>query len=197
MLHLNGGLICSIDCETSGLKAGHHDLLEVAILPLDKELRPRQDIMPFDIKLQPKFPDRADPRAMRVNRLKISELLIDGIDVFQAIDFFETWFGKLRLREGKKIMPLAQNWPFDREFLIAWLGAETFNHYFDYHYRDTCVVANYCNDIADLRNEKYPFAKQNLQYLCTQLNVKTERSHRALEDALATAEVYRRMLQMA
>lgn len=192
--HLNGNLLCAIDCETSGLEAGKHDMLQICILPLDNQLEPNKQVMPFTLTLKPKRPENADPGAFRVNKMTLADCVLKGVDPYEAADAFEEWFFKLKLADGKKIAPLAHNWPFDRSFIIDWLGMETFAQFFDYHARDTAVVANYLNDRADIAGEKYPFPKVNLAYVSSQLSIVNPDAHTAIGDALTTAKVYKALL---
>jgi DNA polymerase III epsilon subunit-like protein len=194
MRHLNSNLLAAIDVETSGLKAGFHDLLQICILPLDNQLKPNQERNPFILNLKPKKPENADPGAFRVNKLSLADCILKGMDPYSAADLFDDWFAKLKLPPGKKICPLAHNYPFDRSFIIEWLGDESYNQYFDYHSRDTAVIANYLNDRADLMNEKFPFPKINLSYVAAQLEIQNPDAHTAVGDAMTTALVYKAML---
>ena len=117
MIHLNGNILCAVDCETTGLDCNYHDVIEFACCPLDSQLRPHSEIMPFACQIKPRFPERADPRALRVNNLKLADLMVDGVDYHESGDAFIDWFQRLNLREGKKIMPLAQIWSFDKGFI--------------------------------------------------------------------------------
>lgn len=198
MLHLNGNLLCVIDTETTGLKAGFHDVIEVCIIPLDCNIQPLKELngkplMPFMVELQPKRPNNIDPEALSVNKKTLVEIMGRGLDPWYAADLFEKWWEDLKLPFGKRITPLGQNYAFDRGFLVDWLGDENYNQFFHYHYRDTCVAAGFMNDRADFHAEVYPFQKINLQYLCSTLKVERQRAHTAVSDCLATAEVYRRM----
>ena len=90
---------------------------------------------------------------------------------------------------------MAQNWPFDRSFLIEWLGNASYEHLFSPLYRDTMTIAIFHSDLCDFRSDKVKFVQYNLQYLCQKLGVINQKQHDALQDCIATAEVYRRLLQ--
>lgn len=200
MIHWNGNQVCAIDTETTGLIAGYHDLIQICILPLDSNLRPRKDVLPFYIEMIPYHPERAEPKAMQVNRLDFAIIGKRGHHPDKAIDLFEQWVGKLGLPQtkygrSKKIIPLGQNYPFDMGFIKEWMGAETYNEYFDYNYRDTKVIANFLNDRAGMHVEKVPFPRTSLANISTKLNVSNPNAHDALADCQTTAEVYRRLLQ--
>lgn len=200
MIHWNGNQLCAIDTETTGLRADYHDLIQICVLPLDSNIQPRKDVYPFYIEMIPYHPERADPKAMEINRLDFAKIAQRGLDPDKAKDVFEEWIGKLGLPEtkfgkSKRILPLGQNYPFDMGFIKAWLGNETYNEFFDYSYRDTKVAAAFMNDRAAMHAEKVPYSKTSLGWLANQHNVQHDRAHDALADCLTTAEVYRRMCQ--
>jgi len=197
MIHLNGNLLCAVDVETTGLRPGYHDIIQIAVLPLDSQIRPIQNIRPFYVAaMKPKRLENIDKAAPKAHRINMAELCLKGLDPWKAVDLFEEWFERLELPVGKRIVPLAHNWVFDRAFVIDWLGELSFEHFFDYHYRDSMVAAEYLNDRADHHVEKYPFPKVSLEYCCNILNVTNADAHNALADCVATAEVYKRMLMM-
>jgi len=194
MQHLNGNLLCAVDVETTGLIAGTHDIVQIAILPLDAHIKPLQTVMPFYINMKPKRLENVDKMASKIHRINMAKLIIEGFDAFKAADMLDEWFERLRLPVGKKIVPLAHNWVFDRSFIIEWLGPLSFEHLFDWRYRDSMVAASFVNDRCDHHNERYAYPKLSLSYCCTQLRVNNINPHDALSDCAATAEVYRRQL---
>lgn len=195
MIHLNGNVLCVIDCETSGSIPGIHDLIQICILPLDADLKPWRGINPFYMDLQPKRPENWDPDDVKTTRTRFCEAKIKGMNPDQACTLFDEWFAKLAMPPGKRISPLAQNWPFDREFIIDWLGRESVHQYFDARYRDTMAGALLMNDIAYFRVNTAPYAKVNLTWLAKTHDIPHERAHDALADCVVTAEVYRQMIK--
>ncbi len=196
MVHWNGNQVCAIDTETTGLKVGWHEIIQICILPLDSNFKPRRDVLPFFIEMVPEHPERATPEAMRVNRLDFAIIGQRGHDQEKAKDLLEAWIGKLSLPTTKfgtpkKIIPLGHNYAFDRGFITSWLGHETYNGYFHYDYRDTKITAAYLNDRAAMHAEKVPFNKGNLVWLSKKLDILHDRAHDALSDCIATAGVYR------
>lgn len=195
MTHLNGHLMCVVDVETTGERPGFHDLIQICVLPVDYKLDPWKEFVPFYTNLQLKRPENISEEASMKSRVKASEAQLNGLDPYRGADLFEEWFEKLKLAPGKRIVPLAHNWPFDRGFIIDWLGEENFRQFFDGRYRDTMVSAAFCNDRADFMIEPYPYPKINLEYLATVMKIPHERAHDALGDCITTLEVYKQMIK--
>lgn len=201
MVHWNGNQLCAIDCETTGLDSSWDEILQLAILPLDSNIEPRKDVQPFCIFMRPEHPERISAEAMKVNRIKLDDIIFRGFDKDTALQLLEEWIQKLGLPHTpsgrpKRIIPLGQNYAFDMGFIKAWLGIEQYDEWFDYHYVDTMITANYLNDRAAMRAIKVPFSKINLVYLASTLKVPHERAHDALQDALVASKVYKKMLGM-
>lgn len=199
MIHNNGHLLCSIDLETTGLDFSKHDIVSIAIVPLNSQLfvLKHKRIKPFVMTLQPRRPENIDYVGIPYSRAKLAEMINTGIDSWRASDYFGEWFSKLELAPRKRIMPLGINWTFDRSFLIEWLGRLEFEHIFDGRYRDLMCTALFCNDVADMAVEQTPYPKVNLRYLASTLKVEHYNQHDALSDAVVTAECYRRMIHKA
>lgn len=195
LIHNNGNMLCAIDCETTGLIAGFHNLIQICVLPLDSFFKPMTGIYPFYHQIKMKRPENVDPEAMRVNQMDLNEVQMKGLDPWDAIDHFEEWVNRLELDPKKKVVPLAQNWAFDKGFILDWLGG-SYEHLIDRYARDTMTTSLYLNDRADHQCEPVPFAKSSLRYLCSTLKIENSRAHDALQDCLVTAEVYRRMIGM-
>ena len=208
MIHFNGNLLAAIDVETTGFIPGHHDIIQICVLLLDSDIKPDLQVNPFYVNMKPKRPENIEPDAMEVSRISFANIMQTAIDPWDAADLFDDWFVNLRkdmhnrrakLPENRKLLPLAQNWAFDLNFVKDWLGEKSFFDFFHPWYRDTLAVAQFLNDqYAKDPNcvlpHKVPFPKSNLGYICSQLNVKNEKAHDALQDCIATAEAYRRMV---
>ena len=202
MVHWNGNQLCAMDCETTGLDPFQHEIWQLAIIPLDSNIQPRQDVLPFNIKMQPQRPDLADPAAFKVSAERKEYILNEGFDPDTAMTLLEDWIQKLGLPvtpsgRPKRIIPLGQNYGgFDKQFITQWLGVPQYNEWFDYHMPDTMSIACYLNDRAAMRAEKVPFSKINLTYLASTLKVEHPQAHDALQDALVASKVYLEMLKM-
>lgn len=193
---MNNNLLCAVDVETTGLDPSRHELVQIAVVPLNANCEPAfATIDPFLTYIAPcRYPrSNWDPEALRTHKIDCDQLLNTAVDPWKASEEFERWFERLNLPFRKKITILAHNYPCEHGFINSWLGPVAFDDFF-YGYRDTMALANSLNDIADVRSEPYPYPKVSLRYLCSQLKVENMKPHDALADAVATAECYRRML---
>jgi len=193
-MHTNGNQLVAVDVETTGLEPGFHELHQVAILPLDSKIKPSKGIVPFYLDLQISYPERIEKKAIKMPKIEFAKRQQRALDPFTAADLLDDWFDRLKLPIYKRLCPLAQNFPFDRSFLMAWLGTASYEHLFSPLYRDTLVNTIFHSDLSDFRGDKIKFVQHNLQYLCQKLDVKNQKAHDALQDCVATAEVYRRLL---
>lgn len=185
-------MIVAMDIETTGLEAGHHDVIEIAMVPLGWDLKPDQNYQPFQSIVKPLYPDRADPKALKINKIDFVRLQAEAPTRETVTVAMEDWIQKLNTPYGN-IEPLAHNWMFERSFMIEFLGFNTFNHLFHYHFRDSMVAAQFINDRAILKGFNKPYQSVSLQRLASQLQIPVSRGHRALEDAVLCAEVYRQL----
>lgn len=192
--HLNFCLLCAIDTETTGLDPLKHEIVEIAIQPLDANIEPSKTIMPFSMLIRPQKP--MEEGARNVNKIPEEELQTYGVDPWTAAQALEDWFTSLKLGRTRQIVPLGHNYAFDRSFMISWLGFKTYEHIFAYHYRDTMNAAGYINDRAAFHNVKPPYQRIGLASLAARHEVSYDGAHRALRDAQITAEVYRRQMRM-
>lgn len=199
MVHLNGHLLAAVDVETTGLIVGYHDLIQIAVVPLDATIKPIQGVMPFYMNLTPHYPEHIDKGLLASNKIPIMDIIRSSIDPDKVADLFDEWFDALNLpvtaKDHKKLMPLWSNGQFDRSFLMQWLGPENYSNYFHFHERDTQVIAAFLNDRYDHHAEfKLPFTRLGLNDLARFLEVYNDKPHDALQDALTTAAVYKALL---
>lgn len=194
LITLNSNILCVVDTETLGLIAGYHDLVQVAILPLDSDLEPMKGVNPFYRTIKPDFPERAHPQALAKNGLVLSELALcsDRNDVQDELD---EWFKSLDLPLGKRMIYLCQNAPFDVAFLKSWLGPDAFDQYFARRGRDTMFFANGLNDRAAIQGKPIPFPNVSLEGLAHKFGISYEGAHDALADCIITGKVYRELLR--
>jgi hypothetical protein len=193
MIHLNGNICCAVDVETTGFIPGFHCIWQIAIVPLDCNYSP-QGVVPFYMDIRVKRPENIDKKAIKVCNVDFYKRQQRAIDPWTCADMFDTWFEKLKLPIYKKIQPLASNWVFDRAFIIDWLGPKTYEQLFHPYYRDTQVVALHRNDVMAHQGREIEFPKIGLSSLASRLGITNLKPHDALQDALTSAEVYKRLV---
>lgn len=194
-------MIVAIDTETTGLDPRTHDIIQACFMPLYNNFAPNKEIKPFFITIQPKhFQDTPEylesiAPAMKVNKLDIKKVMREGIEAHQASKLFDKWWELYSHNEPMQV--LGQNFPFDRGFLIEWLGQECYRQYFHHRYRDLYSASFYLNDKAEFFGYDKPFPNGvGLQKIAKALNIVEIQAHDAFSDCLTTAESYRRMLSL-
>lgn len=195
MTHLNGNLLCAIDVSTTGLDPLLHEIVEICILPVDRDFNIHKEFPLFNMRMRPERPAEIDWTNCKLTKATIAQIGTQSLDKYRVADLLWDWYQKLKLAPGKQIWPLAQNWVFDRSFIVDWLGHEMFHNIFSPMFRDTFAVAQYLNDRAAVVHEPVPFPKSGLGSLCRHYGVEQIQAHSATSDALAAAQVYKRMLQ--
>lgn len=195
LVHLNGSLLASIDLETTGLRAGYHEPIQIAIVPLNSDIRPLEGVRPFYTTIRPEYPKRQDG-AGYVHGLKMEDLVLHAPTSGKVQDLLVEWWEKLDLPFGKTLVPLAHNWAFEAGFLRAWLGVDLTQSLFFGHARDAMLYALALNDKAAFMGLPVPFNRVGLGSLCKHFKIHNPNPHDAFCDALAEAECYRAMLTM-
>lgn len=196
MIQLNENVLTVMDVETTGREAGYHDVVQVALLPLEPHtLEPHPKYRPFYQNICPDHPERAEPEAMAVNGLDMDELLMCPTRE-QVEDALIQWQRDLQLPLGKRIVPLCQNSSFDVGFMQKFLGIELFSQIFSRRGRDTMYLAASLNDRASFLGFAVPFHEVGLKPLCKHFGINIDNHHDAMADCLATAQLYRELLRM-
>jgi len=181
-------IVAAIDIETTGLDPLYHDIIELAIQPLDDEFEPSEDIPPFVARIKARRPQNASRKAMEVNRLDLNE----GEEYHEFLARLLAWLEEYRV---EKIDALGQNVDFDRSFISAQipeLGRLLGHRYL----RDSQRLACAYNDLTRLKTGKPAFENLGLSDLRKALGIEGSQEHRALDDALDAAKVYKALLEM-
>jgi len=183
----------SVDYETTGFEAGYHEIIEMAFVPLDSDLDPVERGH-FYTRVNPLYPERADPKAMETNGISLEELK-KWPNLEKVTSMWEEWFRKMNLPLGKKLCPLAQNWSMENKFTEDWMGIPMMRKRFTLA-RDPLRAAAYENDKACFQCRQLPFSTMTLKALCEHFGIPLLHEHNALHDAIATARVYKELLRM-
>lgn len=174
-MHCNGNPITAVSLITTGPTPGYHEILEIAILPLDHDLSILKTI-PYHLVLKPDYPERIDRDWVRKTGY-IAVLEKQGMCPVDATILLEDWKSKLGLRHmkfsgaEKLLMPLVYHAERTIPFLQEWLGHE-YETTFHEQVRDIGPVALYLNDRAGMEaNPTVPFPKHNFTYLCNKYKI--------------------------
>lgn len=196
MVHLNGNLIAAIDYETLGRRAGYHDIVQMAVVPLNSDLRPLAGVRPFYTSIKPLHPERVERAAMAVHGLSLDHLMMHAPERDRVQDLLVEWYENLELPYGKKLIPLAHNWAFEHGFTVAWLGVDLTETMFYGTARDSMLTAGYINDREATMGNPAPFAMLSLKSMALKFGIVNEKPHDAYHDSITEAEVYRTLVRM-
>ena len=200
-VHLNGNLLAAIDVKTTGQDSTAHEIYEIGIIPVDSFLVRRHDKMPLDLLIKPNYPEKIDWNFLEKHRCatQIKNAIAEGHPKHVARMLFQRWLEDLKLPERKLIAPLGYNYSHESRFLRCWLGHLSYGLIFDdLELRDVRVIANFMNELADIRGAPYPFRKKAFSELANTLGVFKDygRVRSALHDAAITADIYRAQIEM-
>jgi DNA polymerase III epsilon subunit-like protein len=193
--HLNGNLLAGVDFETTGDQPGYHEIIQIAIVPLDSDFQPSKELRPFYQNIRPNHPERADPVAMRVHNIKMEELLLNAPSQERVADMVIEWFYNLDLPVNRCLVPVVWNWAFESGFGKAWLGTKLWQELFHSHARDGMLFALALNDRAAFAGEPCPFDRVGLKKVAKRYDIVNENPHDAFADSITGAKTYRAMLQ--
>jgi DNA polymerase III epsilon subunit-like protein len=188
------GLPCIVDLETTGTDPSRHEIVQMVIIPLDWYFYPHNKIAPINYRIRAMKPEEIDEGATHLMGESFETHQLHAMDMMTAQENVIEWFNNLGLMDRRKLVPIAHNWPFDREFLIEFFGRATFNELFSPTYRDTMAIGGYLMDFSGVHGKPYAFADLKLGTMCRHYEVPLRMAHDALSDGLATAELYRCLL---
>ena len=175
--------LCVIDTETTGLYAGTHELIELCIIPVDDKLN--RIGYPFHVQIKALFPERAHPKALKINGLDPTE----GVSAQAARELLTKQMDDAGI---KKFIPIAQNWEFDRSFLKEFLG-RNFEKRFHYRAEDTQRLAAGINRAHIIATGTPLFKSTSLKNLANTFCIDYSGAHRAERDCEITLDVYRKL----
>lgn len=192
LISMNDNVLAAVDVETTGREPWTHEIVQIAIVPLDCHIKPVGK--PFYTNINPVHPERMSREAIAAHGITLDQLQ-DYPDPHTVGEQLWDWFQDLKLPPKKRLIPLIHNSQFDIPFIQRWLGYELFNDIFGYPTRDTAALAASLIDKAAFKSLNLPFSgRVNLGHLCNALGIELDNAHDALADAVATASVYRTLL---
>ena len=195
MRHLNHNTLVSLWIETTGDDPRKCDIVEICIMPLDNFIRPSKIMIPFYNQILPFRIENIDFKMASVGREKMQQATTHGLEPSLAADRLEEWVHKLNMPYGKRLVPIAYNWPVVREFLHTWLRFHNFNYLFSHEYRDVMSSVLFINDSWNQRNKMIDYPRpEHLAYLCHAHNISFKMSDDVMVKALKLAELYRQLI---
>jgi len=191
---MNGNILTAVDVETSGVWAGYNEIIQIAAVPLNHHFEPHPDMRPFYLNIKPDYFDRIEKEAVAKHRINPEDLK-ECPSQDRSVELFYEWFKGLKLPFGKRLVPLAHNFAFERGFLTYWQGVEGMQDVWQSHPRDTMTLAATINDLYVWHGRKQPFKYLNLVSLCKMFDIELDNAHDALADCLATAKLYAALMR--
>lgn len=189
--HINENMLCAIGIKTTGKDHDVHELIDVAALPLDAGWDMRNDRPIFHVGIKPENLTNLSFGTIEHSKADVANKILWGKDASACADMFVTWFESLKLREGKKVVPLAWNWPDVSVWLRNWLGNKTFDYIFDWRFRDVLSTINHINDTLDLSGNTIVFPKITIGSIALRSNIERIRPETALTRAKVLVDIYK------
>lgn len=172
------------DCETTGLKAGYHEILQLAFIAFDNDLNPTGH--EFKSYVIPTRPYAFSKKAQEVNKIDLKDINPVLTPNLVRASFME-WFNNTF--PDHKISALGHGYTFDKRFYELFFTEDIYEKLFHYRFEDSQISARLLKS-AGLLDVK----SVGLQSLCNYLGVERKKEHDAYEDALATLKVYKKLL---
>ena len=175
----NKEIYISVDVETAGPNPGMYSLLSIgACLVSDPAKR-------FYVELQP-VNDAVTSEAMEVSQMDLEGLKRRGQPPVQAMKRFAEWVADVTPADSRPVF-VAFNAPFDWMFVADYfhqfLGSNPFGH-------KALDMKAFFMGMRGIQWEKTGFDDISRHY-----QIKESLKHNALEDAIAQANLFRRMLE--
>lgn len=194
LLNMNGNVLCAVDVETTGVLAGYHEIIQIACVPLNQHFEPHPDLKFHYLNIRPDYPLRCSEEAVAKHGITM-ESLEGCVSQERGAEIFVEWWRKLSLPFGKKLVPLAHNYSFERGFLTHFLGVDGLFDFWHPHPRDTMALCASINDLYVWHGRKHPFHLLRLTALCRRFDIKLDNAHNALADCVATARLYAELMR--
>lgn len=179
---------CVIDCETTGLDPALHDIIEIAIVPVDGKFEQIGSV--FNQRIKALTPETASACALAINQLNPCE----GAEHKESLNLFYDW---MNLNCIERIAPIGFNYAFDKGFILKWLGTDQYNQSFHYIIRDAHTLAIAYNDSRIIRGQKPMTTSTSLGKLCDHFGLDHSKAHSAIQDCYLTLKIYKNLLMLA
>lgn len=186
--------LCAIDTETTNVDFLKAKVVELSILPLTDNYDPDESIKPLNILVNPGEVELdLGKEALSFNKISRESILKEGVNLGTLTAYIKNWMDSYGITS---IEPLAHNWIYDRAVLRNSMGFKDVEYMFYRRAKDSHTAAVFVNDLYKSKGLKKPFAKTNLSAMAEFFGMKSEGAHRALQDCLMSAFVYKNLMEM-
>lgn len=178
-------ILAAFDLETTGLNPSVHDIIEIAIVPLNPDFT-RSEIPEFTARIKAVHPENADAESLKISGLDP----LAGENIGNVAEDIALWMNDNNIG---LISPVAHNLRFDLNFFYAKFPA--LSKIFSGHGRDSMLLAIAINDVALIQTKEKLFPSVSLKNLKAQFGMDAAVRHRAMDDALDSALLYRHLME--
>jgi DNA polymerase-3 subunit epsilon len=179
--------ILFIDTETGGIQPGKNSLLSLALVVWEEsKIKASEEILINDGVLD------VTEKALEINGIDLEEHKKKAVSPAVALQQFDD-FIKANFPADEKIVLGGHNITFDVNFLNAFLAANNYNYHqrFSHRFIDTASILFYLYLTGKLKR-KVNSSQQAFEYF----GITVEGRHTALGDALATAQLFSRLISI-
>jgi len=176
-----------IDTETGGLNPNKHSLLSLAMVVWeDREIIDSQELLINDGKLS------VTEKALSINKIDIKKHKQSAISSSQALEKIYLFINK-HFPQQRKITLAGHNVHFDVNFLKFFFfeNNENFNKYFSHRIIDTSSILYYLYLAGHIKRRAI-----SSDEAFDLFEIKVEGRHTALGDAIATAKLFTKLLDL-
>lgn len=159
---LNGHIHVALDLRATEPQG---EVCELAIIPMRGMERHESNILHLHIRPE----DWGRGRFGAKYRKRVA---LYGHPPHEAQALLEQWVAALQLRYNKRLIPIAHNWPAQRELLLQWLGPAPFEALFHaVEYRDLVPILRYWTEYQFRAGEHIPFPKCTLRHFAARFGL--------------------------
>lgn len=182
-----------LDCETTGLDADKHGVIQVAcIVTKGENIISAKEVDRLNLRFNPiSIGCEVSKEALEVNGIKKKEIKTFPTDSFKKlIKFFEKHINKYDKED--KFVVIGQNVKFDVEMLHGWARRENFDFmgsFVDWRVIDTLSIARLESSLGKINPENFQLAT-----LCKEYGIE-EPDHDAMDDITATKHLLEQMIK--
>ena len=170
-----------VDIETTGFDPNKQEIIELGVVIAKINGDKLEIIDQLDLKIIPKHIETAEAVALRVNGYNEADWLF-AIDLETAMKTF--------VKKTEGAIFVAHNVTFDYGFIDTNLKKLGIENKFHFYILDTLSIA------FTMFRTNDDVGKLSLRALCEKYGIENKKAHSAYSDALATYEVFKKLLNL-